>query len=137
MTATKTFKASVQYDDLVGTSAADRADDFRLEEFFESKGYISRENRDTVVAIEFWSGENHGKAHECTATLTVANLQGYENFDAYLADSNRPPLRSISVTMSNDEFFGHFKRFHVVLTHKGYEHDFTHSEFEVIEQFPE
>ena len=135
MTTKTTLRAGVQYDDYVGTAAADRADDATLWGLFEKKGYVSHDNKDTLVAIEFWSGENHGgKAHEATATITVANLQGYETLDDFMKDPKHPPLRSISIDMSNDEFFGYFKRFKVALAYKDFEWD---RQFEVVEQFPE
>jgi hypothetical protein len=134
MTATKSFKAAVQYDDLVGTVAADREHHYSLDTILEEKGLISRAERDVVVAIEFWSGENHGgPAHECDVTLTVANLKNYNDVNAYFDDPGRPPLRSISITMTNDEFLGHFKRFKIVLMSQELKDLLTDHAFEVEE----
>lgn len=132
----RNFKASVQYDDFRGSAAADRADDVTLVTYFKDKGYIGQNEQ--VLAIEFWSGENHGgPAETLSVTVTVANLHGYETLPNFLADPNRPPLRSINVDMSAGEFFGYFKRFHVVLTHKGYEDELAGNEYVAEDFYPQ
>lgn len=132
----KNFRASVQYDDFRGTAAADRGDNNDLLSHFREQGYVSE--KDVLVAIEFRSGENHGgPVKEMSVTLTVADLQNYTTLDNFLADPKRPPLRSINVDMTNDEFFGLFKRFNVVLAHNGYEDQIGSNEYLVDDIYPD
>ncbi len=131
----KNFRASVQYDDFLGSAAADRGDSADLFSYFCDQGYTTE--NEALVAIEFWSGENNGgPVKEMSVTLTVADIQNYSTFDDFLEDPQRPPLRSINVAMTNDEFFGFFKRFNVVLTHKGYLDQIFANEYEVNEVYP-
>lgn len=131
----RNFRASVQYDDFRGTAAADRADTIDLHSYFSDRGFVS--DKEVLVAIEFSSGENHSApAKEAYVTLTVADVQKYGTLDNFLADPKRPPLRSIHVDMTNDEFFGLFKRFNVVLAPNGYEEQLSANEYETSEIYP-
>ncbi len=129
------FKASVQYNDFRGTAAADRGDNADLLDHFREQGYVK--DNEVLVAIAFWSGENHGgPVKEMSVTLTVAGLQNHKTLDDFLADPSRPSLRSIHVDMTNDEFFGFFKRFNVVLTHRSYGDEITANDYEVDDIYP-
>ncbi|MCY0094596.1 hypothetical protein [Hoeflea ulvae] len=129
------FRASVQYNDFRGTAAADRGDNNDLLSHFRDQGYVSE--KDVLVAIEFWSGENHsGPVKEMSVTLTVADIQNHTTLDDFLADPKRPSLRSVHVDMTNDEFFGFFKRFNVVLTHSRYEDQIGANEYEADDIYP-
>ena len=124
------LKASVQYDDLIGTTAADRADKNDLEAYLVAKGLIKRPN-ELIVAVRFWSGENHrGPVSDASITVVIADVTGYETLDELLKDRNRPRFRGVRLEMTNDEFFGCFKRFSVVLHLPKYD-DLIGSEFEV------
>ncbi|MEX0343748.1 MAG: hypothetical protein AB3N20_02420 [Rhizobiaceae bacterium] len=132
----KRFRASVQYNDYVGTAAADRGDNEDIFSLFTDKGYV-KEN-ELPFAIEIWSGENHGgPADELSVSLTVVDLSKHGTLDEYLNDQKRPPLRTINTKMSNNDFFGLFKRFSVVLLNKGYDEHIAHNEYEVNEIYPD
>ncbi|ELO1780992.1 hypothetical protein QXB73_004177 [Vibrio fluvialis] len=52
------FKAGVQYNDLSGTTAADRADDIDATTWLRNNGYLTKD--EFVAGITLLIGENHG-----------------------------------------------------------------------------
>jgi|TARA_R110002167_G_C12682336_1_gene651579 hypothetical protein len=114
----ETFKASVQYNDLKGSAAADNADMTDAAKWLKDKGYI---NDEFVVGVSMWAGENHG-AHEdpVSVNFLVVELVGYDNIQEMLNASGEPiQVKEIQVDMNVTDFFALFKRFEVTLSNDG------------------
>lgn len=106
-----TFNAGVQYNDFVGTAAADGSDNAPLMDYLQAQG-VAEEN-ERVLGIRVASGENGG----LVPVETVAIV-------AYLcaaADLSPQPakLRAVEVTVSPGQAFAFFKRFDLVISRKG------------------
>lgn len=114
----ETFKASVQYNDLKGSAAADRADMTDATKWLKDNGHI---NDEFVVGISMWAGENHG-THEdpVSVKFLVTELVGYDNIPEMLQASGEPiQVKEIRVDMNIADFFALFKRFEVTLSNCG------------------
>jgi|TARA_R110001583_G_C5639171_1_gene407740 hypothetical protein len=114
-----TFKASVQYGDLKGTSAADRADKNDARSWLVNKGLIKDE--EFVVGIRMWAGESHGVHKDPVSVhFLVIELDGHENIPAKIQAEGEPiKVRDVQVDMSITEFLGLFKRFEITLSNSG------------------
>jgi hypothetical protein len=127
------FRASVQYEDLVGTAAADRADGKNgPEDWLRNKGLMTAD--EFVLGIEIWSGENPGVYRDPLSVHFLITPGGYDSTEKMIADtSGEVPVRRITVEMKIAEFMGLFKRFSVclspggMLTDKKYRADEQHS----------
>jgi hypothetical protein len=114
----ETFRASVQYNDLKGSAAADRADQTDAAKWLKDNGHIKDE---FVVGISMWAGENHG-THEdpVSVKFLVTELNGYENIPEMLRASGEPiSVREIRVDMNIADFFALFKRLEITLSNGG------------------
>lgn len=117
------FKASVQYDDWIGTSASDDADVISLRELLDNKKLIQPD--EFPIATSLWVGENHagklGSIH-VTAYLYDAGKMDFDTVKASLIATADPvPVRAVDIELSLEEFVVLFKRFNVMLTRKGLE----------------
>lgn len=112
------FKASVQYNDLKGSVAADRADKTDAENWLKENGYINEEH---VVGISMWAGENHGTHRDpVSVKFLVSSLNGYSNIPEMLQADNDPiPVKEIRVDMNISDFFALFKRLEITLSSGG------------------
>ncbi len=113
-----TFKASVQYNDLKGSAAADRADRTGAAEWLKANGHITDE---FVVGISMWAGENHGTHRDpVSVTFLVSGLNGYDNIPDMLQASGEPiQVKEINVDMNLSDFFALFKRLEITLSNGG------------------
>jgi len=112
----ETFKASVQYGDLKGTSAADRADQRGADEWLEKKGL--KQPGEFLLGIELVVGENHG-AHKDPVHVhfLLVTSDGHDNVKSMLEVTQGPvDIRRVSEDMPISEFLGLFKRFSVCLS---------------------
>lgn len=95
------LKASTQYNDYRGTSAADGRDWNSLEDYLKKKGLDTE--RYTPVGAEFYSGEGN-----------------YFNVRFICKDSEISEKKLVTIgfekEISKDEFFSIFKRFNVIVT---------------------
>lgn len=114
----ETFKASVQYNDLKGSAAADRADMTDAAKWLKDNGHITDE---FVVGISMWAGENHGTHKDpVSVKFLVSGLNGYENIPEMLQASGEPmQVKEISVDMNIADFFALFKRLEITLSNGG------------------
>lgn len=114
----ETFKASVQYNDLKGSAAADRADMTDAANWLKDNGYI---NDEFVVGISMWAGENHGTHKDpVSVRFLVTELIGYDNIPEMLRASGEPiQVKEIRVDMNIADFFALFKRFEITLSSGG------------------
>ena len=114
-----TFRASVQYGDLKGTAAADRADQKGADEWLEKKGL--KQPSEFLLGVELWVGENHG-AHKDPVHVhfLLVNFAGYENVKVMLEETQGPVgVRRVSEKMPISEFLALYKRFSVCLSPSG------------------
>lgn len=112
------FHASVQYNDLKGSVAADRADQVDATKWLRDNGHTSDE--EYVLGIRMWAGENHGVHKDpVSVTFLVSELRGYSSIPEMLENNNPVHVREIRVDMSISEFLALFKRFEVTLSNSG------------------
>ncbi|WP_421282770.1 hypothetical protein [Aeromonas veronii] len=115
----ETFKASVQYNHLTGSAAADRADMTDAAKWLKDNGYINDD--EFIIGISMWVGEKHG-AHQdpVIVKFLVTELVGYDNIPEMLQASGEPlQVKEISVDMKMANFFALFKRFEITLSNSG------------------
>lgn len=112
------FKASVQYNDLKGSAAADNADMTAAKYWLKNNGHISDES---VVGISMRAGENHGAHRDpVSVTFLVSSLDGHANIPEMLESSREPiQLRKICVDMNISDFLALFKRLEITLSNGG------------------
>jgi hypothetical protein len=86
---TEQFKASVQYGDLKGTSAADRAHKADAESWLKEQK-LSQEG-EFLVGIELWVGENKG-AHKdpVYVTFLLATKGDHDSFKTMIESHEGP-----------------------------------------------
>ncbi|MDP8206714.1 MAG: hypothetical protein P9L92_08645 [Candidatus Electryonea clarkiae] len=107
------FKASVQYNDWRGTSAADSADFGVMEKWLDTNNY--KRDEEFLLGISMYVGENLGK-HEDTifVDLIIAAPRDSESVKAMIDSSHGPvDVKKVSFQMGLVEFFCLFKRFGV------------------------
>ena len=117
---TDTFKASVHYNDLAGSSAADRADMSDASDWLKKKGLIN--NNEILVGYEIYvspvlSGTS-GKVIIST-TFLLANSGDVDSFAESVGGGSSINLRKVAQDLSPEEFFLFFKRFSLTLSSKG------------------
>lgn len=104
------MKADVQYNDFIGTSAADISDNTNLNKFLASRG-VNTDRYDSVGA-SFYAGYSDF----FSASIICIDKQKSTDEKPYL----------VSVSFENefdkDEFFNLFKRFNVVISTKNSGH---------------
>jgi hypothetical protein len=115
-----TFKASTQYNDLLGSAAADRADQDDAGSWLESQGLIKA--GEFLVGVETYvSSALAAEGQEIVLSTSFILVQA-ANFDDAAADMRNAetiPARKVSHDFSPTEFFSLFKRFNVTLSSAG------------------
>jgi hypothetical protein len=111
----ETFKATVQYGDLKGSSAADRADMTDAAKWLKDNQHITDE---FVVGVSMRAGENHGTHRDpVSVKFLVSGLNGYENIPEMLQASGEPiQVKEILVDMNIADFLALFKRLEITLS---------------------
>jgi hypothetical protein len=110
----ETFTANVQYDDLLGTVAADHSDNDDIRSWLIEEEYIDEE--ELVWGIEIYTGQIFLE-EEKPLQVTV-----------YVGDESRSYMNQIKVDMSLEAFVSSFKRLHVMLSMNG---ELTGEELEI------
>lgn len=111
---TEKFKASVQYNDLQGSAAADNADFGDASKWLRENALINEDEH--LVGIKVYIGENHGEHNdpvfvEFLIDSTISNLN-----DISGTEGSPIELRRVRKDMSISEFFAFFKRFEITLS---------------------
>lgn len=116
---TETFRASVQYGDWKGTSAADNADKGDAEDWLEAKGH--KKPDEFLLGVTLWAGENQGKHKDpVSVTFLLASPRDHDSVKAQIQSAGGPVMvRRVQVEMKLLEFFGLFKRFSVAFSSHG------------------
>ena len=97
------MKAEVQYNDFIGTAAADSSDWLSLGDYLEKKGVDTK--RYEPVGAEFFRGEGYFGA----SIICKDNQSG---------EHNKAVKISFEKGLNQEEFFNLFKRFNVIITSK-------------------
>ncbi len=97
------MKAKVQYNDFIGTAAADISDWINLEQYLKQKGIDTEQYE--PIGVEFYNGV------------------GYFNASIICKDNrSENPNKAVEISFENgldkEEFFNLFKRFNVIVTKK-------------------
>jgi hypothetical protein len=105
------FRASVQYDDIRGSSAADHADEINLQRALRQRDLIADE--DVIAGIRIWIGENQGG--QCESAMITALIVRRDEYRARIAEV---PLRcrAVELEMPVVECFALFKRISIALS---------------------
>jgi hypothetical protein len=113
------FRASVQYNDLKGSVAADNADQKDAHKWLVENGYIH--DGEYVLGIRMWAGENHGTHRDpVSVTFLISELRGHRNIPEMIQASGEPlQVKEIRIDMNIADFFALFKRFEVTLSNGG------------------
>ncbi|MBP6897040.1 MAG: hypothetical protein KBC94_21700 [Pseudacidovorax sp.] len=113
------FKASVQYDDWKGTSAADSADKGDAKDWLKSKGLIKDD--EFLLGITLSAGESHGTHRDPVhVEFLLATPSDHDNVQEKINSANGPvDVRCVKLEMALLEFFGLFKRFSIYLSAHG------------------
>jgi len=98
------MKASVQYNDFIGTAAADISDFKSLDDLMKSQRIDP--SRYEAVGVNFYSGE-----HDYFSCSLLC-------LDKSVGDKDNPHLVKIMIDLESKDFFKYFKRFNVVLMDK-------------------
>ncbi|AOE81139.1 hypothetical protein A7318_21895 [Pseudomonas lurida] len=111
-----TFGASVQYNDLKGTAAADRHDNRDFSHYLEEKGLLNP--GEALIGIELWSGEVHGAVQDKPVYVTALVSSGgkYETIHEEVISGQPVQVRKIDLEMPLNDFFGLFKRFAISIS---------------------
>jgi len=115
----ESFKAGVQYGDLKGSSAADRADMTDAAKWLKENGHINDD--EFVLGISMSVGENHGTHRDpVSVVFLVSGLNGHENIPEMIQASGEPiQVKKISVDMKIIDFLALFKRLEITLSNGG------------------
>jgi hypothetical protein len=112
------FEASVQYNDLKGSSAADQADMTDARKWLKSNDHI---NDELVVGISMTVGENHGAHRDpIHVRFLVADLNGHASLpDMLQACGEKLQVKKIDIDMNIADFLALFKRLEITLSTDG------------------
>ncbi|WP_260291948.1 hypothetical protein [Sedimenticola hydrogenitrophicus] len=113
---TEIFKASVQYNDWKGSSAADSADQKGPSTWLKENGHIN--DGEFLLGVKMFAGENHG-VHEdpVFVEFLIATSGNFENIKTMIEGSAGPiEVRRVRIDMDLSQFIGLFKRFDVTLS---------------------
>ncbi|WP_342619292.1 hypothetical protein [Rhodoferax sp. GW822-FHT02A01] len=114
-----TFRASVQYGDFKGSSAADRADKADADDWLTSKGL--KTDDEFLLGIKLFSGESHGVHKDpVNVQFLLVKPRAHDSVKSMLDTTPGPiPVRRVDVQMPLVEFFGLFKRLSITLSPHG------------------
>jgi hypothetical protein len=118
--STDTFQASVQYNDLTGSSAADHADISNASTWLKFKGLIN--SNELLVGYEIYvsplQSQTSGNVIIST-TFLLAATGGIDSFSENVRGGGVIKLRKVTQDLSPEEFFSLFKRFSLTLSSGG------------------
>lgn len=100
------MKASTQYNDFIGTSAADISDHSNLSEFLNSRGVDTE--RYEPIGANFY----HGYADFFSGSIICIDRQNSTDTKPYIVQLH------FEAEFTHEEFFNLFKRFNVMVTKK-------------------
>ena len=117
---TQHFKASVQYGDWEGTSAADGADKGDAHDWLKQHGHSK--DGEFLLGVRLFAGESHGVHRDpVSVEFLLAQAGDHDNVKNMIHAAQGRPIvvRSVKVQMGLLEFFGLFKRFSIAFSSHG------------------
>ena len=116
---TTRFRASVQYGDWKGTSAADRAAKADADDWLEKNGH--KQPGEFLLGVTMYAGESHGVHKDPVHVEFLLVTSGDHDTVKAMLDANPGPImvKKVRAQMTLIEFFGLFKRFSVTLSSHG------------------
>ncbi|MDN5053831.1 hypothetical protein [Aliarcobacter butzleri] len=111
----RTFKASVQYDDIIGEVALDNGDDKGLWDFLRDNGI----NTDVYfpIGLDYYKGSYAGTFKIITVNKTEIELDNFDNIKNYIDSLDTIPVKIFQVEMSLDEYIEKYtKRFSIAMS---------------------
>jgi hypothetical protein len=111
-----TFEASVQYNDWIGTAAADDADRNDVRKLLSDLGVLADD--EFLLGIEMWLGEMHGdEVPRPYLHAFIIDAGNGEIAEHQVRVARGPlPVKQIDFELSMEEFFLLFKRFAIHLS---------------------
>lgn len=115
----QTFKASVQYGDMTGTVAVDRADKNNADHWLQERNL--KQEGEFLLGITFYAGENHGTHKDPVSVEFLLATPGDHDSVKAMIDSSTGPIlvRKVQKSMPITEFFALFKRFALSVSSHG------------------
>lgn len=114
----RSFKAGVQYDDFIGTLAADSGDLTNFRHKLRQDGLINED--EFVIGVNFSPlGQYSGQDKEISVDYYILDRFNFEDFRDQIRNGAKPVTRKINQDLTFREFFDLFKRFNGVLSWKG------------------
>jgi hypothetical protein len=110
------FKASVQYNDKEGTSAADMDDNNYLNNYIKEKDLNPDDDFLIGIDIDYTMNMFPSADKNVTVNLLFVPIKGFDELDFYLENKNDIEVFKKSIDMSIDEFFMIFKRLNIKLS---------------------
>jgi len=112
------FKASVQYGDWKGTSAADSADKGDARDWLKKNELI--QTGEFLIGIALFAGENHGSHKDPVfVEFLLATPGDHDSIKAVIETGAPLVVRRVKVDIGLTEFFGLFKRFSIYMSSHG------------------
>ena len=116
----ETFKASVQYNDLLGSSAADMADVGDAIAWLKQRGHLG--HGDFLLGVEAYISPSilpKDSDISVSASFIIVQADSFE-LAANAAKASEPAAaRKVTLDMTCKDFFSLFKRFNVTLSSSG------------------
>lgn len=100
-----TLRATAQYDDFVGTAAADNIDDNALFSYAIDQG-IYDQDAEHLAGVDLYLGED-----------------GFFTVSLLIQNKDTADIREVDLNLSLDEVLTHFKRLNIVLVKKNIDID--------------
>lgn len=114
----QSFKASTQYNDLVGSVAADRSDNLAFAEFLKEQKLMAED--EFIVGFEITFNENDSRpVPDPGIVVFLAEGDSVDSIARQKAADGVFKLRSVEVfDLPLADFFAYFKRFNVMFANK-------------------
>jgi hypothetical protein len=115
----ESFHAATTYGDLQGSAAADDADVNHPNRWLSQHGHI--QDGEHLVGIKMHIVENHGKHEDPVQVNFLLAPSDQAMRRIYVPGGDEVPIvvRSVTVDMPLNEFFGLFKRFEICISSGG------------------
>ena len=117
---TETFKASVQYNDMLGSVAADRADNGDARSWLEQNGHL-RAGEFLIGMDAYVRTQGRTASSDVMVDVSFMLIQA-ANFEAAaeaLRSGGPAAIRKLSLEFAAKDFFSFFKRFNLTLSSAG------------------
>lgn len=112
-----TFRASVQYGDWHGTSAADDSDQRTLEEYLKERKLVKEDEVLIAASVHVENSHPEKLGYVFVRAFLFSGPQNVDELaDALNLIGDSIPVRAVDLELTLADFVCLFKRFHVMLT---------------------